>query len=47
MRDQEIHGNVFTICVLVNFAADSFRHDIGVQISIILQKRRFAKCLGT
>lgn len=43
--DQEIHGNVFTIHVIVYHGFDWLRHQISVQVQVILQKMMLHKMI--
>lgn len=36
VSDEKVHGNVFTVQVLVNFVAYCRRHDMRVKVRIIL-----------
>lgn len=38
MRDKKVHGYIFTVDVFVYFVPDGLRHDVRVQICIVLKK---------
>lgn len=40
VRDQEVHGNVLAVYVLVHHVPDGLGHHVGVQIGIVLQKHK-------
>lgn len=40
VRNQEVHGDVFTIDVLVHHVPDSLGHHVGVQIGIVLKTQK-------
>lgn len=37
MRDEEVHGNILTVDVLIYHVADGLGHHIGVQVCVVLQ----------
>lgn len=37
MRDKKVHGYVFTVDVFIYFVPDGLRHDVRVQIGIVLK----------
>lgn len=39
MGDQEVHGDVLTVYVLVHHVPDGLGHDVGVQIGVVLGKQ--------
>lgn len=38
MRDKKVHGYIFTVDVFVYFVPDGLRHDVCVQVGIVLKK---------
>lgn len=42
MRDQEVHGDVLAVYVLVHHVPDGLGHHVGVQVGIVLQQYKHA-----
>lgn len=40
MRNQEVHGDVFTVYVLVHHVPDSLGHHVGVQVGVVLHQNK-------
>lgn len=38
MRDQEVHGDVLAVYVLIHHIPDGLGHHVGVQVGVVLQK---------
>ena len=47
MGNQEIHGNIFTIHVLIYFVSDNLWHPVKVQICKVLYKGEKKKTIKT
>lgn len=42
MRNKEVHGNVFTVHVLIDLVTDRLRQQVGVKISVVFVKESSA-----
>lgn len=38
MRDQEVHGNILAVDVIVHHVTDGLRHHVGIQVGVVLQR---------
>lgn len=38
MRDQEVHGDVLAVYILVHHVPDGLGHHVGVQVGVVLQE---------
>lgn len=42
VRDQEVHGNVLAVYVVVHHVPDGLGHHVGVQVGVVLHKHQHA-----
>lgn len=40
VRNQEVHGNVLAVYVLIHHVPDGLGHHVGVQVCIVLQDKK-------
>lgn len=43
MRHQEIHGNIFTVHVLIDFVSYGLRQSVSVKVSVVLVEKSGAR----
>lgn len=44
VRDQEVHGDVLAVYVLVHHVPDGLGHHVGVQVGVVLEEKYEEAC---